>query len=238
MVEQDTMWDSWHNLPESVISGRPSHRLDDPKRGAEFFPNLIRSLHAISWGPAKRAAQALCHEKSAGELLVLDIACGSGVWGIAIAETNRKALVTAQDFPIILNETRKYVDARKLGRRYSYLPGNLNEVDFGTLSFDVAVLGHILHIEGEVSARRLFRRLHRALRPGGRIVIAEMIPNDSRTGPQFAIFFALNMLLNTARGDTYTLSEYRTWLMRAGFIGVRTLNVGSHSPLIVARKPE
>ena len=43
-----------------------------------------------------------------------------------------------------------------------------------------------------------------------------MIPNDGRTGPAFPIFFALNMLLNTAKGDTYTLAEYRSWLTEAG----------------------
>ena len=174
----------------------------------------------------------------ANGLRVLDVACGSGVWGIAIAELDPRAQVTAQDYPVILNETRKFVERHGLTERYEYLPGDLKAVEFGKEKYDVAILGHILHIEGDRSSRQLFRRLYRALRSGGRVAIAEMVPNDKRTGPPFPIFFALNMLLNTAVGDTYTLSEYKDWLQKAGFSKVRTFDIGSHSPLIVATKSE
>ena len=78
--------------------------------------------------------------------------------------------------------------------------------------------------------------MFRALRPGGRIAIVDMIPNDSRTGPMFPLIFALNMLANTESGDTYSLAEYRQWLTEAGFARVSTFDIGSHSPLIVGHK--
>ena len=64
----------------------------------------------------------------------------------------------------------------------------------------------------------------------------DMVPNDERTGPPFPVIFALNMLVHTAEGDTYTLAEYRAWLQEAGFAKVETADIGSHSPLIVASK--
>lgn len=236
MIEQDKMWDSWEHLPDSIRTGKPVHRVGDQKFGAHFFPNLVRSLHVISREPARRAARVLGAGVSHKGLRVLDIACGSGVWGITIAEADRQARVTAQDFPAILKETRKYVRRHALQDRYEYLPGDLKAVAFGAERYDVAVLGHILHIEGERSSRQLFRTLHRALRPGGRIVIAEIIPNDQRTGPPFPVFFALNMLLNSEVGDTYTIAEYRNWLTEAGFTRIKTVDIGAHSPLIVASK--
>src|SRR5205823_1043448 len=81
----------------------------------------------------------------------------------------------------------------------------------------VATLGHILHSEGEKRSRELLRKVFAALAPGGTVVIAEMVPNDERTGPPFALFFALNMLVHTDTGDTFTFAEMKSWLEQTGF---------------------
>ncbi|MDQ3918494.1 MAG: methyltransferase domain-containing protein, partial [Acidobacteriota bacterium] len=120
--------------------------------------------------------------------------------------------------------------------RFDFLAGDLKEVDFGESQYDVALLGNILHSEGEESSRDLLRRLHRALRPGGRVVVIDMLPNDARTGPPYQLIFALNMLVNTERGDTYTLAEYTCWLNEAGFPRVETADIGSHSPAVIGQK--
>ena len=236
MIEHDAMWDAWQRLPESVRTGRPVNRVDQPNKNTKFFTSLVRSLHVISRDPAQSAARALGAGKTHKGMRVLDIACGSGVWGIAIAEADSQARVTAQDFPAILKETRKYARSHGVEDRYNYLPGDLARSSLGREQYDLALLGHILHIQGERSSRRLLRRVHGALRAGGRIVIAEMIPNDRRTGPPFPLFFALNMLLNTAVGDAYTVAEYRKWLQEAGFARIKSVDIGTHSPLIVASK--
>jgi ubiquinone/menaquinone biosynthesis C-methylase UbiE len=241
MFEHDTMWATWEELAGAVRSGRPVQRVNDESLRAKFFPVLVRSLHVINREPARRAAAALVAArtrdgKSSAGLRALDLACGSGVWGIALAEADRAAEITALDFETTLTETRKYVARHRVASRFSYQAGDLNQVEFGNGMYDVVFLGHILHIEGERSSRRLLRRVSRSLRPGGRVVIAEMVPNDSRTGPPFPLFFALNMLLNTEMGDTWTLAEYRQWLKQAGFRRIEAVEVGSHSPVIIGTK--
>ncbi|EQD30286.1 methyltransferase type 12, partial [mine drainage metagenome] len=157
-------------------------------------------------------------------------------WGIAMAEADREARITAQDFPALLEVTREYLRRHGVEAQFEFLPGDLKQVDFGANRFDVALLGNIVHSEGERSSRDLFKRLHRALGPQGRIVIIDMIPNEDRSGPPFPVFFALNMLVNTLEGDTYTLGEYTRWLTEAGFTKVETADVGSHSPIIIGTK--
>ena len=66
--------------------------------------------------------------------------------------------------------------------------------------------------------------------------MATMIPNEDRSGSMFAVTFALTMLINTEHGDTYTLGEYRLWLEEAGFTGLETTEIGTDSPMLVARK--
>jgi len=46
----------------------------------------------------------------------------------------------------------------------------------------------------------------------------------------------VNMLVNTDEGDVFTLGEYRQWLEADGFGDVRTVEVPSVSPVIVATK--
>src|SRR5204862_4798799 len=114
--------------------------------------------------------------------------------------------------------------------------GDFFEADFGN-SHDVATIGHILHSEGRERSRQLLRKVFRALVPGGIVAIQEFIPNKNRTGPPDALIFAVNMLVNTAAGDTFTFEEMSAWLREAGFVNPRLLDVPSVSPLILANKP-
>ena len=63
-----------------------------------------------------------------------------------------------------------------------------------------------------------------------------MTPNDDRTGPPFALIFALNMLVHTDEGDAFTFGEISGWLREAGFVKPRQLEVPGPSPLILADK--
>jgi ubiquinone/menaquinone biosynthesis C-methylase UbiE len=236
MMESERIFEAWSHLTEVVRTGRPPHRVEAQEVAEQFFPILVRSLHVMNREPARRMAQVLGAGTSEKGLRVVDVACGSGVWGIAIAEADPQARITAQDFPALFETTRAYLKRHGVEDRYDFLPGDLKEVDFGEGRFDIALLGNIVHSEGERSSRDLFRRIHRALKPTGRIVIIDMIPNDERTGPPFALLFALNMLINTEEGGTYTLAEYKEWLNEAGFRRVETADIGSHSPLIIGFK--
>ena len=68
-------------------------------------------------------------------------------------------------------------------------------------------------------------------------MIAEFLVNADRTGPLNGLFFALNMLVNTDSGDTYSFEEISGWLNDAGFTNSRTLDSPGPSPLILATKP-
>jgi len=235
-MENDGLWESWGQLAEVVRTGKPRRPVEKQELAEQFFPILVRTLHILNREPSRRMAQVLGGGNSRNGLKIIDIACGSGVWGIAIAEADPEARITAQDFPAVLSVTREFLKRHGVEAQYDFLPGNLREADFGAARYDVAILGNIVHSEGERSSRDLFRRLYKALRPGGQIVIIDTIPNEARTGPPFPVFFALNMLLNTEEGDTYTLAEYTRWLQEAGFTRVETADIASHSPLIIGFK--
>ncbi len=228
---------SWENLTEVVRTGKPAHFVESGEDRGDFFVQFVDSLYALNVDAADAAAKALWGEGSVAGRRVLDIGAGSGVWGLAFARRDPQARVTVADWPAVIEKvTRKFAAREGASDRYDYLPGNFRDVDFGESRYDLAILGHICHSEGPVRSQRLIRRVHGALKPGGHILIADLLPDEGRQEAAFPLIFAINMLVNTEDGDTFTVIEYRQWLEEAGFTGFRTLEAPSPSPLIVARK--
>lgn len=237
IMEDDSLWHSWTHLAETVQTGKPVRQVESQEKAEAFFPNLIRSLHVQNAPRAKIAARALIEGLGARPLRVLDVACGSGIWGISLAEESPDAELMFHDFPGVLNLTGEYVRRHGVDDRAHWSPGDLKTTDFGEARFDVAILGNIVHSEGEASSRNLFGRIYQALDRGGRIAVIDMVPKEDRSGPLMPVQFALVMLMSTEEGGTYTFEEYRAWLEDAGFREVQAVPIESHSPMIVAEKP-
>jgi hypothetical protein len=222
----------WLGLNEVVRTGKPAAAVNDEETGGDFFQKFVTDIFALSYSPAKALAR---HLDLKGEARVLDLAAGSGVWGIALAEASEAVRVTAVDWPEVIPVTRKTAGRFGLGERFSFVEGDLLEVDFGS-GFDVATLGHILHSEGRERSKKLLAKVFGALASGGTIAIAEFLVNPERTGPVGSLFFAVNMLVNTESGDTYSFEEIEGWLREAGFVDARLLEAPGPSPLILATK--
>lgn len=227
----------WLHLTESVRTGKPAIAANQEGQGAEFFREFVEDLFGNNYPAAKALADALKVAEAKAPVNVLDIAAGSGVWSIALAEKSPQVRVTVVDWPAVIPVCQKVAARRGVGDRYRYVAGDLLEVDYGS-GYNVATLGHILHSEGERRSRALLRKVFAAMAPGGTIAIAEMIPNEERTGPAQALIFALNMLVHTDEGDTFTFGEMSAWLREAGFVNPRQLEVPGPSPLVLATKPE
>ncbi|GJQ14909.1 hypothetical protein GpartN1_g6700.t1 [Galdieria partita] len=235
MHENDDHWIAWSNLNKVVKTGQPCMTVDQEKKAEEFFPHLVRSLHQMSLGRANRLAEKLLEGKQDVALEVIDIACGSGVWSIPLAEKCSNVRVTAQDFPKVLELTKSYAQHHGVDQQFNYLPGDLKTVDLGQQKYDIAILGNIVHSEGEKSSKILFQKLAKALKPQGRVVVIDMFPNNDRTGPAYPLIFALNMLVNTTQGDTFTFEEYRQWFIEANIPHVFMLEVVPDFSVIIAQ---
>jgi SAM-dependent methyltransferase len=224
----------WLHLNKIVETGRPEAAVNQEGTGGDFFQGFVNDIFPMSY-PAAQTLSRHLHANGA-VAAVLDLAAGSGVWGIAMAQGSEQARVTAVDWPEVIPITRKTVARFGLADRFSFVAGDLLQADFGT-GHTVATLGHILHSEGSDRSRELLKKTFHALAPGGTIAIAEFLVNADRTGPLNALFFAVNMLVNTDCGGTYSFEEISAWLSDAGFIHARTLDAPGPSPLILATKP-
>ncbi len=227
---------NWLHLTEIVRTGQPSEGVNEERDGAAFFQQFVEDIFPMSYPSARLLADGLGLATARQTVSVLDLGAGSGVWGIALAQASPKVRVRAVDWEGVLSVTRRVAEKFGLADRFTFVPGDLLEADFGT-GHQVAILGHILHSEGEKRSRLLLKKIFEALAPGGTLAIAEFLVNEDRTGPMNGLIFAVNMLVQTTAGNTYSFAEIRAWLQEAGFTNVRQMDAPGPSPLVLADRP-
>ena len=225
----------WLRLSDIVREGRPIVAVNQETEGTEFFSQLVENIIPLSYPPAQKLADHLKVSKTKNDIRVLDLAAGSGIWGIALAQQSPGLRVTAVDWAGMIPTTKRITQKFGLGDRFNYVEGDILEANFGS-GYDIAILGHILHSEGEDRSRQLLAKTFRALKSGGTIAIAEWLVNDARTKPLPSLMFAVQMLVNTEKGDTFSFNEIKNWLEEAGFKKVRKVEAPGPSPLILATK--
>jgi SAM-dependent methyltransferase len=226
----------WLRLTDAVRNGRPAVAVNQETEGTEFFSLLVETIIPMSYPAAQKLADHLKIAKAKERLRVIDLAAGSGIWGIAMAQKSPQVRVTAVDWAGMIPTTKRITEKFGARDRFNFIEGDLSETKFGS-GYDLATLGHILHSEGEQRGRQLLKKTFRALKSGGTIAIAEWLVNDDRTKPLPSLMFSVQMLVNTEKGGTFSFKEIKEWLEDAGFKKVRKVEAPGPSPLILATKP-
>jgi 3-hydroxy-5-methyl-1-naphthoate 3-O-methyltransferase len=125
----------------------------------------------MSYGAARGLVAALPAAKLKKVSRILDVAAGSGAWSLPFAQALPEARVTAMDYPEVTAVTRDYAREFGVADRYDYLEGDLRQVDFGSKQYDLVILGHIIHTEGEKWGKVLLSKCCKALKPGGMLAM-------------------------------------------------------------------
>lgn len=203
-------------LAEAVRKGGTAGETGDhTKAHEEVWVNFARSMAPLTI-PAAEFIAGLIGAAEAKPCRVLDIAAGHGMYGITVARRNPNAQIVAVDWPAVLEVTKE--NARKFGvaDRHTTRPGSAFEVEFGQ-GYDFVLLTNIFHHFDRPACEKLMRRVHAALKPAGKAVTLEFVPNEDRVTPPMAAAFSLVMLAGTDAGDAYTLAQYEKMFGNAGF---------------------
>lgn len=222
----------WARLAWTVrddIPSDPGPSILGPEADLESF---IQGMNAIS----RPLADDLVASLDAGTVEhLLDIGGASGTWTIAWLRAHPNARATIFDLPEVIPMARARIAEAGMTVRVDFAGGSYLQ-DPLPPGADLAWISAIVHQHSREENRGLFRRAAAALRPGGRVMIRDVVMDASRTTPLFGALFAVNMLAGTPGGGTWTLDELREDLESAGFAGVCLLRQDEGMHAIVAAR--
>ena len=180
-----------------------------------IWVKFARGMAPMMMLPAQLMTK-LADPKADRKLKILDIAAGHGLFGIAFAQNNPQAEVTALDWKAVLEVAKENAQKAGVADRYHTVEGSAFDVDFGS-GYDLVLLTNFLHHFDPPTCEMLLRKVHAALADGGRAVTLEFVPNEDRVTPPDAAGFSMMMLAGTPSGDAHTFAELERMFANAGF---------------------
>jgi ubiquinone/menaquinone biosynthesis C-methylase UbiE len=211
----------------TVLPGQGSVEPDNP-----FWVLFARAMAPMMAMPARIIAEQVA---GTGPITVVDIAAGHGVFGIAIAQANPQAEITAVDWASVLEVAKENAVKAGVSERFHTVAGSAFDVDFGS-DYDLVLITNFLHHFDPPTNERFLRKVYAALKPSGRAITLEFCPNEDRVTPLSPARFAITMLQSTAHGDAYTFSELDSMFRNAGFSSSELHVLPSEQSVIVSSK--
>lgn len=224
------LWHRWSTLTDAVKAG--TRVAEDSGDDGEQTKAFIAAMHKNA---SFRAQMIVSQIDLEGVKHVLDLGGGSGAYTIAFLQNKPDIKATLFDVPAVIPLSKGYVAEANLSSRVRFMEGDMISDAFGD-GYDLVWISAICHMWGDDDNRELIRRIYASLNPGGRIVLQDFILEDDKTAPRFGAIFALNMLVNTRAGSSYSGAEYQSWMTAAGFREVAIKPLPGPTDLIIGVK--
>jgi SAM-dependent methyltransferase len=226
------LWATWSTLTDAVRRGRGVPRPEVGDRDGDWLRAFIAAMHYRGRQTAPGIVGLLDLSRVSR---VLDVGGGSGVFSMAFVRAAAGISAVVFDLPSVLPLTRSYVEAEGFSGRVTTMAGDYLRDDLPA-GFDLVFLSAVIHSNSASDNAALIRKAAGAVREGGQVVVVDWIMNEERTEPAMGALFALNMLVGTGAGDTYTEADVRAWMTAARLSGVTRHDAPAGQGVMVGRR--
>lgn len=206
------VYPAWGRLAELARTGRP---VESPAlhlgQDAERTRRFALSMHGRALGIGRAVVPALALPPGAR---VLDLAGGPGTYALLMAQQNPTLTCDTYDLPAISAVAREIT--APCADRITCHAGDYHTDVYPEAAYDVVTLFGCLHQESPEAIINILRRATRALRPGGKLYVLDLMTEPDHTAPAFSALFAVNMALTTEHGWVFSAQELANWMHQAG----------------------
>ncbi len=213
------LWDQWHDLTRIVKGEIKIEKVSVLSKGKERLKSFIQAMDVVSRAKADDVVRATAPGNTKS---LLDVGGASGTYTLAFLRSSSTLQATIFDLPEVIEIAKERLKDSEYLDRISFVAGDFYKDPLPD-GHDLAFVSAIIHQNSPEQNEELFRKVFEALVPGGRVVIRDYVMDESKASPPSGAIFAVNMLVNTPGGNTYTFMEIKDMLENAGFINVRLL---------------
>lgn len=223
----------WAQLARVVQTGRPAPREPSIRGQTGDCESFIGAMNNFTESVAPQIVERLMPLRFQR---MLDIGGASGTWTIAFLLAVPDSTGVLFDLPEVVPLARERLTRAHLADRVTLVAGDYNTDDLPG-GADFAWLSAIVHQNSRAQNRLLYRKIHSALAAGGTLVIRDIVMDATKTQPPAGALFAVNMLVGTEGGGTFTFDEFAQDLLSAGFTNVELVHrAEAMDSLVRARK--
>ena len=226
--------ESWTDLADTLRRGGPASPVDDD--AADFWVPLVEGTFTTVLRAATRADAWISYSRMQAPH-VADLGAGGAPWTIAVLRACPGATAVVNDLPEVLEVARAHISEAGVLDRCELRPGDYHTVALEDGAFDLVVLGHVCRTEHADGVQSLLGRAAAALRPGGRVLVADYFRTaEPRRSPQ-GVLMGATMVACTRHGTAYTYEQMSDCLREGGFNSIRLIEPIGAQQVFVATKP-
>ena len=203
----------WSQLAWTAKAGMPFPRQVSIRGTVADRDAFVAAMHTVSgpicddviaaWGPPQ-----FSH--------LLDVGGASGTWTMALLRAVPGSRATLFDFADAVGQAKQRIGHTEFRDRVTFASGDFYR-DVLPSGADLAWVSSIVHQHGRQDNRALFRKVYAAIAPGGMIAVRDVVMDEDHTHPTFGALFAVNMIVNTDTGGTFSFEELSEDLQAVGF---------------------
>ncbi len=227
---------SVESLKKAVLTNSPQayggeDYVESHESQAELARTFTLGMHGHSMGPALAWPEAVDLSR---HRLMLDVGGGSGAHSIGATQRWPSLQAIVLDLPLVCDVAEEIIQRHGMQDRIK-----TQVCDYWKDAFPSADL-HFLSATYENypsdKCRFLTQKSFDSLKPGGRIIIHEILFNDDKTGPLAAAAFNIVMFL-WVPGQIYSGQELSEMLVEAGFTDIEVKPTSGYWSIVTGRKP-
>jgi len=220
----------WSDL-EAVLRGGQGGWVFSPEGHDRMRSYRDFVLAMQNMAMAGRAAAFCDRVDLAGRRALVDVGGGPASYSMALCERYPDLSAIVLDVPEAVEIARGLIERFGMTCRVRAEVGDWNEVEFGQGDCDVVLMSNVLH-GPESQAEMKLAKAHRALGPGGLLVVQDFLLNPEKTGPLIPAVFNLMV-------GAFSLTEMIGRITVAGFAesNVRAMPERTGQTILTAGKP-
>jgi 2-polyprenyl-3-methyl-5-hydroxy-6-metoxy-1,4-benzoquinol methylase len=209
----------WIEQLETYIRNGATVKIHSGSLSTEEWNLYQKGMRSVANMRASLVGEYTPVPKGAKEML--DIGGSHGYYSAEICRRNPGLKSVILDLPEAVEHAAPILAQEGMSDRITYRAGDALTDDLGKDAYDVVYIANLMHHFSETENRRLVKRVANALRPGGAMVIDEIIssksPNDGdQIGKLIDLYFGL-----TSDSGLWTLEEMADWQKEAGLTPIK-----------------